>query len=88
MWDDIPRENRKRFYLIGFLLLPAGCLFGLITSTVFAKYFNFDVDLEGIIFVSFVMALVYFFAFFGCTNHSKYLANGNEIFSIISDLTI
>lgn len=60
MWKDIPAENKKRFNIIVFIVLPIISIASFIIGTKIAKLlFNIQVDLKGILFVSFLFLITY-----------------------------
>ncbi len=51
VWKKIPQENRKKFNIIVFLVLPILFLIGFFVSTKIAIILNYRADAQGIIIV-------------------------------------
>lgn len=61
MFKNIPEKNRKRFFIIVFIVLPILCFISYFLASKIAKFlFDMPINATGIAFVSFVLLLGYF----------------------------
>jgi hypothetical protein len=60
MLNNIPEDSRKRFMIIVFIVLPILSTLGFLLGTKIAMaVFNFQVNLAGAIFVTFLILITY-----------------------------
>jgi len=60
MFNNIPEDNKKRFIIIVFIVLPILSILGFLLGTKIAMVvFNSQVSLAGAIFVAFLILITY-----------------------------
>ena len=59
MWQNIPQENKRRYSVIVFIVLPLCFVIGLLVSVKIALLLNYKVDSKGAFIVSISLIPLY-----------------------------
>jgi len=76
MWRKIPKNNRKKYYLIIFLFLPLCFVISFFLSKKIFLFLNFQFDLKGWVILSISLLPLYLMGIF--VAHRALSGNENE----------
>ncbi len=76
MFDELSKDDRKKFYWYLFVSMPLGIMIGLILSFLLAHLINFHASLG----LKFVLALTVIAIYiYGAFNYYRWIKNGKKI---------